>query len=473
MAPENLKFGGGSLSTNLHPLILVLMLLAVLMMLFLQRKYLIVPLLSMAFLVPLAQQIVVGSVHIFVIRIVVIAGLIRMILAKFSSQKQILTGGFDTVDKLFLTSNLYQTFAFFVLAGFTASTFANRIGVLWDFLGGYFLVRFLIQDREDIYRAIKTFAVLACILSLCMLNESLRMQNVFGLLGGFMIVPEMRDGLVRAQASFSHPLLAGCFGATLLPLFVLLWKSDKSRLLAMIGVFSSLAMIVFAASSTPILAFGAAIGAICLWPLREKMRLIRWGIVFALVGLHLVMKAPVWFLIGRIGVMGSSSGDHRAYLVDLFIRHFSDWWLIGTNDYLNWGWDMWDTSNEYVSQGENGGLLVFICFIAIIAVCFSRVARARKLFPQDKKEQWFYWLLGTAVFSHAVAFFGVSYFDNTKISWFVLLAIVTAATAPVLSPIKTPESSKEVEPLNGWRQSRLKKRKTQIRALNEIEIARR
>jgi hypothetical protein len=35
-----------------------------------------------------------------------------------------------------------------------------------------------------------------------------------------------------------------------------------------------------------------------------------------------------------------------------------------------------------------------------------------------------------------VCFFGVSYFDHTKIMWFTFLAIVTAATAPILATQK-------------------------------------
>jgi hypothetical protein len=52
------------------------------------------------------------------------------------------------------------------------------------------------------------------------------------------------------------------------------------------------------------------------------------------------MKAPVWFLIARIDLAGGSSGYHRAMLIDTFLRHFGDWWLLGTKDAFSWGWDM-------------------------------------------------------------------------------------------------------------------------------------
>ena len=35
-------------------------------------------------------------------------------------------------------------------------------------------------------------------------------------------------------------------------------------------------------------------------------------------------------------------------LVDQCIRHLGDWWLLGVKNFDKWGFDMWDTSNQYV-----------------------------------------------------------------------------------------------------------------------------
>jgi hypothetical protein len=94
----------------------------------------------------------------------------------------------------------------------------------------------------------------------------------------------------------------------------------------------------------------AGFAAICFWPFRKGMRTFRWGLVAVLIGLHLVMKSPVWFLISRVDVIAGNSGYHRAMLIDQCIRHFTDWWLIGTNAAGTWGWDMWDLSNQFVAE---------------------------------------------------------------------------------------------------------------------------
>jgi hypothetical protein len=142
----------------------------------------------------------------------------------------------------------------------------------------------------------------------------------------------------------------------------------------------------------------------------------------------------VWFLIGHIDVVGGSSADHRAHLVDFFIRNIGDWWLLGTDNNANWGWSMWDTANQYVEEGWRGGLAAFLCFLGLIVIAFSRVGRARKRVQGNRHQEWYFWLLGAALFANVVAFFGISYFDQTRIAWFVLLAMISAATIPIRHP---------------------------------------
>jgi hypothetical protein len=429
VSPQNFYFGGGSGDTVMHPAVAVAMILAIIMIFVLPRKQAITPFLLCTFLIPLGQTLVLGGVHLYVLRIVILFGCARMLFAKFSSQGNFLGGGFNSVDRVFILWAVFRATAFLILFAFPSAAIVNQVAFLLDALGGYFLLRFLIQDDEDILRAIKTLAVVAAIIGICMANEKLRSQNVYGYLGGFRIVPEMRDGAVRAQGPFSHPILAGSFGATLLPLFFWLWKSGKAKTMAIVGAIGSTCIVLSSASSTPLMAYMGGIVAICFWPMRKRMRAFRWGLLIALVSLHLVMKAPVWFLIARVDLTGASSGYHRAELVDQFIRHFNQWWLIGTNANGDWGFDMWDLSNQFVAEGVTGGLVTFICFIALICMCFSRIGSARKAVEGELKEEWYLWCLGAALLSHIVAYWGISYFDHTQMSWFALLAIILVATA--------------------------------------------
>jgi hypothetical protein len=438
MPPENLRFGGGASETVLHPIVLAAMLIAIVLIFVLPRKNVIWPFLVMAFMVPLGQSILVGGLHFFVIRIIILVVAVRMLASMFSSPEGIFGDRLGALDVIFVVWALSRAVAGILIFSFNSGAIVYQTGFLLDALGGYFVLRYLIRDDDDIYRAIRVFAVLATGIAACMLFERLHQVNVFGFLGGVRAVPEVRGGSVRSQGPFQHELLAGTFGATLLPLFFVLWRQGKSQILAVLGALSATVMVVTSHSSTPVLAYGAALLAICAWPLRRSMRLLRWGFVLALISLHLVMKAPVWFLIARVDIVGGSSGYHRARLVNDFIVHFRDWWLMGTADNARWGFNMWDLCNQFVAEGQLGGLATFVCFVMMIVLCFSRIGRARKAVDGDRQKEWYFWLLGATLLSHIVAFFGVSYFDQTRISWFALLVIIVTATAPYLvkEPVK-------------------------------------
>jgi hypothetical protein len=437
---KHFQFGGGLQETLLHPIVLVAMVVSVILILFLPRKYVIVPVLFTSLVVPMAQQMVVGGLHLFVMRIIILFGCARMLISKMSSQDELLAGGFNAVDKWFTLWAVFRTLTTLILYASMPAVIGES-GFLWDVFGGYFLLRFLIRDYEDITRAAKVLALIAVVVAVGMLNEKIHFQNIFGFLGGVPIVPTIRMGTIRAQGPFMHAILAGTFGGTVAPLFFWLWKVAKSKFLAVVGFISSTVIVVSAASSTALMAFGGGIFAICFWPFRKKMRQVRWGIVILLIALHLVMKAPVWFVISHIDIVGGNSSYQRAFLIDQFIRHFGDWWLLGTFQSDSWGIDMWDHTNQFVAEGESGGLITLYCFIAMLSVSFGMIGKARKAIDGDKQKEWILWILGAGLFAHIVGYFGISYFDQTRVAWFVLLAMISAAAAPMLATQAVTETA--------------------------------
>ena len=428
MEPENIRFGGGSPVTVLHPLVAVATLFAVVLILCLRRKYVIVPLFLAIFFTPKGQQIVAMGLHFNIYRILILAGLARWAVSRRSSPT---TGGFNFMDRI-CTAFFLSNFVVSLLLYMQIQAVIKSTGDLLDALGGYFVVRFLIQDREDILRTIKVLTAVALISAICMLNEQRTGVNIFGLLGG---IPgeTTRDGKIRSQAAFEVFTTAGTFGATLLPLLIWLWSQAKSRMISVIGIFAATIMAVTCYASTTLVAYAGGILALCFWPIRRNMRLVLWGIVAMLVSLHLVMHGPVWSLIEHIDFTGSSSSYHRYMLIDNLIRHFGDWWLVGTKDNGSWGFDMWDTSNQYVMYAFSGGLLAFILFLTIISRGFSKLGKVRRLVEGNRSAEWFLWCLGAGLFSHVVAFFGIDYMDQIQFAWFALLAIISVAVFELTS----------------------------------------
>jgi hypothetical protein len=434
MEPEHLRFGGGTADTLIHPVIAIWMVIAIVLILFLPRKYAVVPLLLCTFTVPLGQVVVLAGVHFTVIRFLIVAGLVRWSVSRRSSPGGVFTGGFNSIDRL-MTLWALMALITFSLQWMDTQAVIKGLGEFLDLLGGYFVIRFLIQDKEDVRRTMKVFAAICVIMGACMINEQITHQNIFGFLGGFGITPAERAGGIRAQGIFGVYIDAGVFGAILIPLFVCLWSDGKSRVAAALGIAGATAMTLASNSSTPQLAYAAGIVGLCFWSLRGRMRLIRWGFVTMLVLLHLVMKAPVWALIARVDLTGSSSGYHRFILVDNTIRHFSDWWLIGYKDYNNWGWDMWDLSNQFVARALTGGLATLVLFIWILSRSFGGLGSARKFVEGNRAEEWFLWCLGAALFANVVAFFGCSYMAQMQMALFPLLAIISVATFEAMQPV--------------------------------------
>jgi hypothetical protein len=83
----------------------------------------------------------------------------------------------------------------------------------------------------------------------------------------------------------------------------------------------------------------------------------------------------------------------------------------------------------------------------MISVCFSRIGKARKAVEGDRDKEWYFWFLGAALFSHVVGFFGISYFDQTRMTWFALLVMIVAATVPVLATNEKTELQTDGAPL--------------------------
>ena len=438
MEPEHYRFGGGAAATVFTPLAAVALLLAIILILRLPRKYGIVPFILAIVLIPKGQVLVLAGVHLFAYRFIVLAGLARWITMRRSSK---LAGAFNSIDCLFTLWALSE-FVIFSLQWMESQALIKALGDLLDAMGGYFVFRFLIVDKSDVRRAVQAFAIIAIILGATMINEQRTGTNVFGLVGGVPLHPETRDGSIRSQGSFQHSILAGSFGATLLPLLVWLWSDGKSRKLVAIGIIGASAMTVTPHSSTTVGAYAAGIAGLCFWPLRKRMRTIRWGIVASLIGLHLFMNGPVWSIFEHINLTGSSESFHRYQLIDTFIRHFGDWWLLGTRDNGSWGWEMIDTSNQYVTWGITGGLSTFILFIALISAAFGKLGRARKAVQGKRAEEWFVWCFGAAVFAHIVVYFGIDYFDEMQFVWYALLAMISAVAFQAKRPpsLKVPET---------------------------------
>ncbi len=382
MQPEHLSFGGGVSETIVNPLVLMVALIAGILVCIWPRSKAVTAFLAAGLLIPMDQVLVVGGLHFPMMRILILFGIIRMIWSKATSKSKIFSGGLTRLD-ITLVFFALATAVNALLLWRNSGMLVKQLGDLFTLFGIYFLMRFLIRDDSDIDKALRALAYITVAVAAVMIYEQATGHNPYAWLGGakasFYASGLSREDRLRAVAGFGHPILAGTFGAIVMPLFVGLWLKDKKNLkLALAGLVASTLIVWTSASSTPLLAYAGGIMALCMWPLRKLMRPIRWGIVLLLISLHLAMKAPVWQLIDRMSIIGGSSGYHRYQLVDQCIRHFGDWWLYGVKDTGAWGWDMWDTANQYVSVADSTGLIPLILFVATLVYGFKYVVKSQR-----------------------------------------------------------------------------------------------
>ena len=445
MIPDNFYLGGGATETTISLIAVFLLLTATVAILALPQKYVVVPVLLAVIMIPRGEVLVVAGCHLNPGRLISLVGLARLTWTKFPSGEKTWAGRLNSIDNAYFWCVACGAMAF-VLLWRQMDAVINQAGIILGAFGMYYLLRALIRDEEDIYRVAKVFVVVVALNAFGMVYEQLANQNLFGMLiGGVDPIPLFRDGKIRSQGVFGHAILAGTFAATALPLFFMLWQCGKSKILAAIGVVSSVVMVYTCASSTPSISIVGGVMALCFWPVRKEMRKVRWAIVGILLIAQIFMKAPVWFLISHMEVVGASSGWHRAELVDVFIRHFFDWWLVGTKDAGNWGFGMFDTSNWFVAKGEVGGLLTFIFFIALISRSFGLLGKMRASVEGNSEREWMMWFLCATLFAHIIGFFGISYWDQNEWSWCAFLAIVCVATAPILKPKSLKEPHVEAD----------------------------
>lgn len=372
------------------------------------------------------QQVDLGGFNFMAIRFVEIAAFLRIVtrgeLAAFRA---------TLVDRLLII--YFVCYAFIVMirtGGF--DWYAIGLGVDACFV--YFAFRVLVTNPGEFVQFLHDATVMLVVFALLMLEESVRGYNLFSIMGGVPETPVLREGRFRCQSSFGTAITAGSVGATFLPIYVGILFQQTRRLWAGIGILACITIVLASHSSGPLMAvFTVIVGWGC-WFFRQRMRLVRWGILGVIVGLHMVMKQPVWFIFDRLSGIFGGDGWHRSNLIDQFVKHFSEWWLIGM-DYLNTGdWAATrlpsggtDVTNYYVSLGIGGGLITLVIYVFFLTKCFSFVGNAlnsiRGYSPEGDGSEPLLWGCGTALTAHVVNTFAVIYWDQSFVIWYLHLAL--------------------------------------------------
>ncbi len=355
-------------------------------------------------------------------------GLVRVIV-----KGERIAGGMNLVDKLLIGWAIwYFISSFFHDPKLDAGT-TYVCGVIYNTLVFYFLVRVWCNDIDDMADLIKLVAVILVPIALEMCMEKLTARNMFSVFGG---VPEnslIREGKIRAQGPFMHPILAGTVGATCIPLFIGIYH--RYRNLAIIGILAGLAMVFASASSGPVMSLMASVFAVVMWKFKYLTGMARKGFLVIYFMLMLVMQQPPYYLIARIDISGGSTGFHRSMLIEQTLKHFSEWWLFGTDYTRHWMKDQGvaaslthtDITNHYIGIAVGSGFLGMMLIIASFYVAFRCVGKVIDTMEDTRPDHAFIlWCFGASLFSHAVTSISVAYFDQSVVFLWLNVAVISS-----------------------------------------------
>jgi len=414
--------------TYLNELGLSIIGLLVISIILLPRRYAFLPLLVAVCYLTLGQTVILAGANFHPVRILTLMGFVGLFFRMDHPKIN-----FNRIDCLVILWAV-SSFTIYMIREPDTISLIYRLGFLYDAVGLYFLSRFLIADLDDIRTVTKYACIIIVPMAIFMIIESSTGNNVFSYFGAVKEISLTRDGSVRSQGPFRHPILAGSFCASLIPLFLACWWQENGKIYASIGVLFATVVVMTTQSSGPMLSFVAAVVVFSFWTIRDHVSKLAWVALFAIVFLDVIMEAPFYYIIDRISDLIGGSGWYRSYLIQQAIERFDEWWLIGVSDTSKWmpfaipgRVDFADITNQYIAEGVTGGLITMILFILVITFCFKSIGRnIQSSHELPLSDQMIYWSLGVSLTVHCVSFFSVSYFDQIIVIWYFLLASISS-----------------------------------------------
>lgn len=427
-------------STNLNPVGAVVLVSAVLAVLLLSRRHALWPLLAMSSAVPTGQRVAVLTLDFNLIRLVLLAYGVRILI-----RGERLASRLTLTDRLLIGWLACRICAYTALHG-TTGAFVYQAGQLYDFLGIYFVARVYMRTPTEVRTTWNRLAMVSLPVALLFLVEMNTARNLFSAMGGVPEFTAIRDGRLRCQGPYEHPILAGAFWAMLLPVFAGLarTRTRSLRTAGRIGLACSLLIIFACASSTPLIGVVVGLGLAAALPIRSWAPQGLLMLAGALLVIHFIREPPVWQLIAKAGVVGGSTAIYRYRLLDAFIRNWSEWLIIGTKGTAHWGFYLFDLTNQYVVEGVRGGLVTLALFLAGLASGIRTAYRSSISRVLQSRDRMLSWHAVAALGGTAVMFIGISITHSNQTTMIMLLLLASTQTRRgAAKPVSSKSSHSE------------------------------
>lgn len=359
------------------------------------------------------------------VRIVIICGIIRA--AANGDFKLTLQNRFD---RLILS---WVFFALLSSVGHSADT-ALWTRMRWsvDICGSYFYGKSYLRSIGSIENFARILLFVLVPFAALIAYEHKTGRNPYYKIGAKNAYSIVRDGKIRAQGPFGHPILTGTLGASTAPFFLVLWRQRRKA--AIVGLAASATITYASASSGPMAAFAVGMAGAVFWRWRPKLRALQFTALAAIALMQILMDRPFWYVMASVDLVGGSTGWYRARLMEQAMWHLNEWWLFGTDYTRHWmptgvssSPDHSDMVNYFVHQGVLGGLGVMLSFVGLLVFAFLAFGKKLRACRQrgDVHAEFAVWCAGCALLTHTVSFVSISYFDQMYVFVYMLIGLAS------------------------------------------------
>lgn len=407
----------------------------ILVVLFAPRRWALLGMMAGVLYLTQGEKIDLLGVNFFAIRFLEVAGFARVM-----SRREFAFYDLNRIDRVFLILYSYTTIVFLMRSN---EPVASSLALFVDSFLCYFTFRGLIAEIHDFRWFLYALVILLIPYVSLVVIEMVTHQNHFGLVGQ---TTEMmfRNDRPRCIGSFRQPITMGTLGVSFLPLYIGLVFTKTKRVCALVGIGLCVSIVLLSNSGGPInsAVFGI-VGWLC-WFMRRNMHLVRRVSLGLVILIGLVMKAPIWYLPAKLSDFTGGGGWHRSYLLEMAIKNFNLWWLAGMPIIQTKEWMPYilessggaDITNQYLSFGLAAGLGAIGLFVLLLFRSFQGIGKAlnvvRSSFSETSKDEYTLWGLGAMLFTHTVNWFGVCYFDQIYVVWFMQLAAIASISQKYL-----------------------------------------
>jgi hypothetical protein len=332
-----------------------------------------------------------------------------------------------TSDWLILAATTWICVAMFVNTGGT-DAFTAAVANTVDIAVAYFFARIAFKTPRDFRLFLILMAPGLVFIALVIAIESTThtpftyeiFNSIFGGRQRRQFV--VRLGLMRAFGPFPHPILAGIFLASFLPLYILGGIRGWPRLLGVLAAIGSF----FTVSSAALLALVMSLLLLAYNWLTEKVANFGWRLFLAMAcvtafALEVFSQNGAFAVLTRYASLNTVTARHRILIWNHGTKNVAEnpWFGIGYNDWERPVWMLESIDHYWLLLAIQFGVIVPFIVAAAIFLAVLNASRASAIGPSHDGR-----LLRGLAISLAIFAFGVisvSIWQSVQV-WFYMLA---------------------------------------------------